>query len=145
MTDEPERAMRIPREMSLSACWGSLEDDLATQHRTASDPGRGPRLHCRQFAGFRFVERADAYGFVRRVLVRTRYVRLSESDKGLVRRFLVKVTGFSRAQISRLISQYRATGRIEDRRRGPKRPFPRRYTEADIGLLAEVDETLGGL
>ena len=94
---------------------------------------------------FRFVERADAYGFVRRVLVRTRYVRLSRSDKGLLRRFLVKVTGFSRAQIGRLISQYRATGRIEDRRRGPKRPFPRRYTKADIGLLAEVDETLGGL
>ena len=94
---------------------------------------------------FRFVERADAYGFVRRVLVRTRYVRLSRSDKGLLRRFLVKVTGFSRAQVGRLISQYRATGRIEDRRRGPKRPFPRRYTKADIGLLAEVDETLGGL
>ena len=94
---------------------------------------------------FRFVERADAYGFVRRVLVRVRYVRLPRSDKGLVRRFLVKVTGFSRAQVSRLISQYRETGRIEDRRRGPKRPFPRRYTKADIGLLAEVDETLGGL
>ncbi len=94
---------------------------------------------------FRCVERADAYGFVRRVLVRTRYVRLSKPDKGLVRRFLVKVTGFSRAQISRLISQYRETGRIEDRRRGPKRPFSRRYTKADIGLLAEVDETLGGL
>ncbi len=94
---------------------------------------------------FRFVQRADAYGFVRRVLVRSRYVRLSRSDKGLVRRFVVKVTGFSRAQIARLISQYRDTGRIEDRRRGPRRPFPRRYTKADIGLLAEVDETLGGL
>ena len=78
---------------------------------------------------FRFVERADAYSFVRRVLVRTRYVRLSRSDMGLVRRFLVKVTGFSRAQVARLISQYRETGRIEDRRRGPKRPFPRRYTK----------------
>ncbi len=94
---------------------------------------------------FRFVERADAYDFVRRVLVRTRYVRLPRPDKGLVRRFLVKVTGFSRAQASRLISQYRETGRIKDRRRGPKRPFRRRYTKADIGLLAEVDETLGGL
>ena len=94
---------------------------------------------------FRFVERADAYGFVRRVLVRVRYVRLPRSDKGLVRQFLVKVTRFSRAQVSRLISQYRETGRIEDRRRGPKRPFPQRYTKADIGLLAEVDETLGGL
>jgi hypothetical protein len=94
---------------------------------------------------FRSVDRADAYGFVRRFLVRSRYLRLSRSDKGLVRRFLVKATGFSRAQITRLIRQYRETGRIEDGRRGPKRPFPRRYTKADIGLLAEVDEILGGL
>ena len=94
---------------------------------------------------FRFMERADAYGFVRRFLVRSRYIRLSRFEKGLMRRFLMKVTGFSRAQVARLISQYRETGRIEDRRRGPKRPFPRRYTKADIGLLAEVDETLGGL
>lgn len=94
---------------------------------------------------FRFVERAHAYDFVRRVLVRSRYLRLPRSDKGLIRRFLVKVTGLSRAQVTRLISQYRETGRVEDRRRGPKHAFPRRYTKADIGLLAEVDETLGGL
>ena len=94
---------------------------------------------------FMLVDRADAYGFARRVLVRSRYVRLSRPDKGLIRRFLIKVTGFSRAQVSRLISQYRETGRIEDRRRGPSRPFPRLYSKADIGLLGEVDETLGGL
>lgn len=94
---------------------------------------------------FRFVERIHAYDFVRQVLVRSRYLRLRRSDKGLVRRFLVKVTGLSRAQVTRLITQYRETGRVEDRRRGPKRPFPRRYTKADIGLLAKVDETLGGL
>lgn len=94
---------------------------------------------------FRFVERAHAYDFVRRVLVRSRYHRLPRSDKGLIRRFLVKVTGLSRAQVTRLITQYRETGRVLDRRSGPKRPFPRRYTKADIGLLAEVDETLGGL
>ena len=70
---------------------------------------------------------------------------VAEADKGLVRRFLVKVTGFSRAQASRLISQYWVTGRIEDRLQGPKRPFRRRYTKADIGLLAEVGKTLGGL
>ncbi len=94
---------------------------------------------------FRFVERVQAYDFVRRFLVRSRYLRLPRSAKGLVRRFLIKVTGLSRAQVTRLISQYRATGLVEDRRRGPKHPFPCRYTKADIGLLAEVDETLGGL
>ena len=43
----------------------------------------------------------------------------------------------SRAQVTRLLRQHRTTGAIADRR-GPRRPFPRRYTKADIGLLAEV-------
>ena len=51
MRGEPEGMVSIPREMSLSAGWGSLEDDLATRYRTAADPGRGPRLHGRRRAG----------------------------------------------------------------------------------------------
>ena len=43
--------MSIPGEVSLSVCRGSSEDDLATRYRTALDPGRGPGLHGRQFAG----------------------------------------------------------------------------------------------
>jgi len=35
---------------------------------------------------------------------------------GLVRRFLIKVTGFSRSRMTRLIAQYRGPGCIEDRR-----------------------------
>ena len=62
-----------------------------------------------------------------------------------MRRFVAKVTGLSRAQSTRLIGQYQRTGHIRDRRYGATRPFERRYTAADIRLLAEVDETLGGL
>lgn len=70
---------------------------------------------------FRLADRDDAYAFVRRTLVRFRYAELDKPGKGLLRRFLVKETGLSRAQLTRLIGQYRATGRIEDRRRGPAR------------------------
>ena len=62
-----------------------------------------------------------------------------------MRCFVAKVTGLSRTQSTRLIGQYRNTGHIRDRRYGATRPFERRYTAADIRLLAEVDETLGGL
>ena len=49
-----------------------------------------------------------------------------------------------KVQIDRLIRQWRETGRIEDRRGGNRgRPFERRYTAADIRLLAEVDEAFG--
>lgn len=62
-----------------------------------------------------------------------------------MRRYLVKVTGLSRAQMTRLIAQYAATGRIEDRRGPPAQPFARRYTAEDIRLLAEVDALHGTL
>ena len=41
--------------------------------------------------------------------------------------------------------QYRTTGAIADSRDAPRRPFPRRYTDADIGLLAETDLLHGTL
>ena len=69
-------------------------------------------------------------------LERFDYPRQGKADKGLLRRFLVRVAGLSRAQVTRLLRQHRTTGAIADRR-GPRRPFPRRCTKADIGLLAE--------
>ena len=94
---------------------------------------------------FHFTDRRGAYDFVTRALRRLNYSGLSKVHKGVVRRFVAKVTGWSRAHTTRLIGQYRKTGRIEDRRRGATRPFERRYTAADIRLLAEVDEKLGGV
>ena len=88
--------------------------------------------------------RAEAYTFVAQTLERFDYRRQGKADKGLLRRFLVKVAGLSRAQVTRLLQQHRTTGAITDRRR-PRRPFPRRYTKADIGLLAEVDVLHGAL
>ena len=89
-------------------------------------------------------DREGVYDLVRRTLVKLGYHRLGKPDKGLVRRYLGKVTGLSRAQLTRLITRHRQTGRVEDRRGGPPaKPFVRRYTRADIRLLAEVDEDLG--
>ena len=71
----------------------------------------------------------------RRTLVRLDYHRLGKPDKGLVRRYLAKVTGLSRAQLTRLIGRHRRTGRIEDRRGSPPaKPFERRYTRLDIRM-----------
>ncbi len=86
--------------------------------------------------------RAEAYAFVAETLQRFDYSRQGKADKGLIRRFLNKVTGLSRAQVTRLLHQHRTTGAIADRRR-PRHPFPRRYTKGDIGLLAEVDALHG--
>ena len=91
-------------------------------------------------------DRDAAYTFIKRTLVRFGYHGLGRADKGLLRRFLGKVTGLSPAQLTRLIAQHGRTGRIRDRRRKPPaRPFPRRYTPHDVALLAEVDNLCGHL
>ena len=88
-------------------------------------------------------DRASAYDFIGRTLVQFEYWALDKADKGALKAYLGKMTGLSRAQLTRLMAQHRSTGRIRDRRGGgPSRPFVRRYTAADVRLLAEVDATL---
>ena len=89
------------------------------------------------------LDRESAYRFVVDTLVRFRYHSLGRSDKGVICRYLAKVSGKSPPQVQRLIRQHRETGKIVDRRGPPKKAFERRYTKADIGLLADVDEALG--
>jgi hypothetical protein len=84
------------------------------------------------------VEPGAAYGLIERVLKAHQYRRLSKGQRGIARRFLAKVTALSRAQLTRLIQRWMKTRRIE--RKPAQRPsFRRRYTDADIAALAEID------
>jgi hypothetical protein len=91
-------------------------------------------------------DREEAYAFIADTLRGLRYSQLKRPDKGIVRRYLSKVSGFSRQQLTRLIAQFRTQGRLEDRRgKPPARPFVRRYTPADSLALAELDALHGTL
>jgi len=90
-------------------------------------------------------DREQAYAFIADTLRSLHYPRLKRSDKGVVRRYLVKVSSFSRQQLTRLIAQFRSQGRLEDRRDRPAKPFARRYSQADILALAELDALHGTL
>ena len=89
--------------------------------------------------------RSDAYAWIEGSLCQLGYLRLGKSDKGLVRDYLIKVKGFSRAQVTRLITQYRHSGRVRDRRGPPANAFRRRYLPQDTVLLAEIDALHGTL
>jgi len=88
----------------------------------------------------RFVgsSREELYKWVERLLCHHEYVLQKRRAKGLLRGYVECMTGFSRAQSTRLIASYVKAGRIV-----PKpslRPrFQRRYTPADVELLASVD------
>ena len=79
------------------------------------------------------------YDWVRRTLVQFDYLSCSKGDKGTLKAYLLKVSGYSRAQLTRLIKQYRETGELVHRP-ATVRGFARRYTKADIRLLAAMDE-----
>lgn len=79
------------------------------------------------------------------LLRRFGYISLSRSDKGVLRSFAQKVCGYSRAQVTRLIAQWQASGSLADRRGPPARPFPRHYREADVRALVELDRLHGQL
>ena len=95
---------------------------------------------------FEAKDRQQLYGWVEQVLVGRQYGQLGKAARGLVRRYIEKMTGLSRAQVTRLIALYTVGGQVQvtvyRRRR-----FAELYTRADIELLASVDEaheTLSG-
>ncbi len=51
----------------------------------------------------------ERYGWIQHELVIFDYLSLSNANKGIVVRYLVKVSSYSRQQITRLIGQYRDT------------------------------------
>ena len=83
--------------------------------------------------------KTESYQFIRKTLVKFHYLTLSKKDKGIVIRYLLKMTGYSRQQLTRLIQQYAKTGKVNwtpCRHNG----FAKKYTDNDILLLAKTDE-----
>lgn len=81
----------------------------------------------------------ERYQWIQKTLVSFRYLSLGRTDKGLLTRYLMKVTGYSPAQIKRLIQQYRKQGTITVKM-SCRNGFKPKYSKADIRLLAEMDE-----
>jgi len=97
---------------------------------------------------FRFEanNREEIYGWVTRTLVEQEYGRQKREAKGLLRRYVGKMTGLSRAQVTRLIGQYLERGIVKERSYRRNR-FAKQYQGRDGELLAAVDEaheTLSG-
>jgi transposase InsO family protein len=93
---------------------------------------------------FEASERKEIYGWIERLLCQQEYARQGRRARGLLRRYLGKMTRLSRAQLTRLVGRYVATGQV--RMQSSRRHcFPQRYTRADIELLAQVDEAHEGL
>ena len=88
----------------------------------------------------------QVYNWMERVLGHQQYAQQGRRARGLLCRYIAKITGLSRAQVTRLIRRYLEQGKIAGLVYQRHR-FAQRYTRADVELLASVDEaheTLSG-
>jgi transposase InsO family protein len=89
-----------------------------------------------QAVAFSVISDKDAcYRWIQGELVKFRYLKLPRQGKGVVIRYLMKISGYSRQQLTRLITQYRKTGRIRRHQRTVS-GFKRKYTEEYTSLAS---------
>ena len=85
------------------------------------------------------------YRWIDAVLRRFDYRRLPRGDRAPVLAYLQRLSGYGRAQITRLVSRWVSGKPLVKNYRAPEHAFARRYTAADVALLAEVDRAMGTL
>jgi transposase InsO family protein len=88
---------------------------------------------------FKGEAREQIYQWIEQLLRQQQYQQQGRKARGLLRRYVEKMTGLSRAQVTRLIARYQASGMVQPLSYRRHR-FAQRYTRADIELLAAVDE-----
>jgi len=85
------------------------------------------------------------YTWIAQVLRRFGYRQLGRADKGAVLAYLQHLSGYSRAQVTRLVARWVDAKPLVKNYRRPVHAFARRYTGADVAVLAEVDRVMGTL
>ena len=82
---------------------------------------------------FNHQNKAQAYLWVEEILVKFSYIKLPKADKGILRKYLALLTGYSRAQVTRLISQYLQTGYVQITKY-QRHSFTPKYPDSDLKL-----------
>lgn len=93
---------------------------------------------------FSGAERSGVYRWIEETLQGQHYSQQSKEARGVLREFIIKMTGLSVPQVTRLIGRYLATGQVREKEYQRHR-FARQYRKDDILVLAGVDEAHGRL
>lgn len=95
-------------------------------------------LQASQIIKFSGVSRKEKYAWVENTLNRFGYFSLRKKDKSSIKKYMEQMTGFSDAQLGRLIAKKKKTGKVfwsSTRRHS----FPTIYDTADVARLIETD------
>lgn len=89
-------------------------------------------------------DKHDKYAWIQSALIKYRYLGLKKHEKSIAIRYIQKMTNYSRAQVIRLIQQYKENGRIVYKP-NPTNGFDTKYTQLDVQALVNLDELHGTL
>lgn len=101
-------------------------------------------LESSQELEFKGASRAERYGWIEEVLARLDYFHLGKKGKGLVKSYIERMSGISRAQVTRLVARQFEVGAIKPFW-GRCNRFTAKYTVLDVDLLAQTDNAHGRL
>src|ERR1017187_8944899 len=147
MQDEPGGRGCFACKMSLERGSAMLGIDDQSEQQTGNEPGRDPGFfESQRSRAFRRREKGGGLRLGERVPGEQNWDALGRTARALLRRYMEKMTGVSRAQITRLITRYGEDGDVRVKRRRRHR-FAPLYSHQDVALLLSVDEaheTLSG-
>ena len=72
------------------------------------------------------------------MIMEHKYLKCSRSEKSLLRRYIMRMTGIFKSQLTRLIAEYKKRGTLKAREY-KRNSFEQVYTRNDIELLAKTD------
>ena len=61
---------------------------------------------------FKANSREEKYEWIEEVLIRFKYFSLNKKSKSIVKSYMIRMTGFSDAQITRLVAKKKRTGKM---------------------------------
>ena len=79
----------------------------------------------------------EKYNWIREILIRFDFRRLKKKERGIVRKYLKKISGYSDSQLTKLIKRYFKGDLVL--RTYNRNLFPTKYTPHDIALLCLTD------
>lgn len=101
-------------------------------------------LKASNFNNFSATNKTEAYQWIEKIIIETKYWHLKRKRRGIVRTYLAKMTGYSFSQIDRLIVNWKVYGHV--RKKEYKRmKFAKVYQKNDISLAAETTRLFGYL
>ena len=90
---------------------------------------------------FKGADKVETYEWIGKTLSRFRYLSESKKNKGIIKKYIVTMTGYSDDQIDKLIKRKKDTGRVFLAQR-TQHKFPIYYEAKDVALLADGSAAL---